>query len=101
MKKTMRHSSSMKNKNGGGIHLLEDKLFSQLEKLDSENPAHSKHEDLDLKLLNNTPDALTDLIFRAKGIVISPLPRPQKTRTKYPRPRESFESVRKRQQARS
>lgn len=67
MKKT-RHTSSMKTKNTIAINLLEDKLFSKLQKL-SENGPLNKYEDLDIKLLNNTPDALTDLIYRAKGIV--------------------------------
>lgn len=67
MKKT-RHTSSMKTKNTAAINLLEDKLFSKLQKL-SENGPLNKYEDLDIKLLNNTPDALTDLIYRAKGIV--------------------------------
>jgi hypothetical protein len=78
----MRHSSSMKNKNTAGIGLLEDKLFSKLETLDSNQGATSKYDDLDLKLLNNTPDALSDLIYRAKGIVINDLPRLMKIRTK-------------------
>ena len=65
----MRHSSSLKSKNSAGIGLLENKLFSKLENLDSNNEATSKYEDLDLKLLNSTPDALSDLIYRAKGIV--------------------------------
>ena len=71
MRKNMRHSSSMKNKNTAGIGLLEDKLFSKLETLDSNQGATSKYDDLDLKLLNNTPDALSDLIYRAKGIVMT------------------------------
>lgn len=78
----MRHSSSMKNKNTAGIGLLEDKLFSKLETLDSNQGATSKYDDLDLKLLNNTPDALSDLIYRAKGIVINDLCRLMKIRTK-------------------
>jgi hypothetical protein len=78
----MRHSSSMKNKNTAGIGLLEDKLFSKLETLDSNQGATSKYDDLDLKLLNNTPDALSDLIYRAKGIVINDLRRLMKIRTK-------------------
>lgn len=65
----MRHASSMKTKNTAGIGLLEDKLFSKLENLDRNNEGVCKYEDLDLKLLNNTPDALSDLIYRAKGIV--------------------------------
>lgn len=58
----------MKSKNTASINLLEDKLFSKLQKL-SENGPLNKYQDLDIKLLNNTPDALTDLIYRAKGIV--------------------------------
>lgn len=67
MKKT-RQTSSMKSKNTAAINFLEDKLFSKLQKL-SDNGPLNKYEDLDIKLLNNTPDALTDLIYRAKGLV--------------------------------
>lgn len=69
MRQGLRHSSSMKAKNTAAINVLEDRLFSKLQKLDNSNDPVSRLEDLDMKLLNNTPDALTDLIYRAKGIV--------------------------------
>lgn len=67
MKRTMKHSSSMKIKNSAAINLLSDQLFSKLENIDNDAP--TRYEDLDLKLLNQTPDALTELIYKAKGIV--------------------------------
>ena len=74
---------SQKSKNSAQINLLEDKLFSKLEKLTNQTSALSRFEDLDHKLLNGTPDALTDLIYRAKGIVkIIDNHRPQTIKTK-------------------
>ena len=66
MKKTMRHSNSLRAKNTGQIHLLEDKLFSKFQTVESNEP---KYDDLEFKMMNDAPDALSDLIGRARGIV--------------------------------
>lgn len=47
----------MKIKNSAAINLLEDQLFSKLQNI--ETCAPNKFDDLDIKLLNETPDIFT------------------------------------------
>lgn len=56
MKKNMRHSQSLKSKNNGQIHLLEDKLFSKFQTTEVNEP---KYDELEFKMLNDAPDALS------------------------------------------
>ena len=64
----MKHSGSLKSKNNGQIHLLEDRLFDRLHKNEEDEV---KYDDLEFKMMDDAPDALSELIGRAKGLVKS------------------------------
>jgi hypothetical protein len=57
MKRTQSQKNSIKINSLASINALQDRLFSKIKNLDS--GSQSKFEDLDVKLLNDTPDALT------------------------------------------